>query len=71
MIDNIVNRNLRRILVEKDMKHREVADRIGVSEQTFSHMVTGRRKIYADEVIPLALALNVPMEELFRMPAAE
>lgn len=71
MIDRIVNRNLRRILVEKDRKHREVAERIGVYEQTFSHMVTGRRKIYEDEVIPLALALNVPVEELFRMPAAE
>lgn len=40
-------------------------------KDTFSRIINCRRPVYADEVIPLARALNVSVEELFREPVEE
>lgn len=48
--------------------HKEVAEQMGISPQCFSNIVRCKRQVYADEVIPLARALNVSVEELFREP---
>ena len=47
------------------IKKKVIADRIGVSEQTFSAMLAGRRKISADEFFNLCLALGVSPNELY------
>lgn len=47
------------------IKKKVIADRIGVSEQTFSAMLAGRRKISADEFFNLCLALNTSPNELY------
>lgn len=67
----VVNRNLRRILKSEDKKSTAVAERAGMRKDTFSRIINCRRPVYADEVIPLARALNVSVEELFREPVEE
>lgn len=64
----LVNKNILRILKERKIKAKTVADGSGISVAVFSNIVRCKRKVYADEVIPLARALNVSVEELFREP---
>ena len=48
------------------MRQKDAADRAGMSEGVFSNIVRCRRKVYADEVITIARAIGVSIEELFR-----
>lgn len=62
----VVNKNIQRIIQETGQKQGDVADRAGIPRAVFSNIVRCERKVYADEVIPLAAALQVPIEELFK-----
>lgn len=62
----VVNQNIRRIILKTGLKQGEVADRAGIPRAVFSNIVRCERRVYADEVIPLAAALQVPIEELFK-----
>lgn len=58
--------------VEKSgLKQKVIAERIGVSEQTFSAMLSGRRKIYADEFFNLCIVLGVMPNDLYGFNAAQ
>lgn len=48
-----------------DKKSSAVADRAGMRRDIFSRIVNCKRRVYADEVIPIAAALGVPVEKLF------
>lgn len=62
----VVNKNVVRILREKGIPQKDAANSAGMSEGVFSNIVRCRRKVYADEVIPIARAIGVSIEELFR-----
>lgn len=62
----VVNRNIKRILEKEDKKPTAVADRAGIRRDIFSRIINCKRPVYADEVIPIAFAIGVPIEELFR-----
>lgn len=47
------------IIERSGIKQKAIAERIGVSEQTFSAMVSGRRKISAEEFYGICLAVNI------------
>ena len=47
------------------MKQKAIAERIGVSEQTFSAMLAGRRKINVDEFFGICLVLGVAPDDLY------
>lgn len=66
MEKNVVNRNIRRIIRETGQKQGDVADRAGIPKAVFSNIVRCERKVYADEVIPIAAALQVSIEDLFQ-----
>lgn len=66
MKEYVVNQNIRRIIRKKGLAAHKVAEAAGISEAVFSNIVRCERKVYADEVIPLAAALQVPIEELFK-----
>lgn len=66
MEEYVVNKNIRRIIRQTGRKQNEVAEAAGISESVFSNIVRCERKVYADEVIPLAAALQVSIEELFK-----
>lgn len=61
-----VNRNIQRIIREKGLEARKVAGSAGISEAELSNIVRHKRKVYADEVIPIAAALQVSIEDLFQ-----
>lgn len=62
-----VNRNIKRIIDKEDKRSGAVADKAGIRRDVFSRITHCKRPVYADEVIPIATALQVPIEELFRM----
>lgn len=58
--------------VEKSgFKQKVIAERIGVSEQTFCAMLSGKRKIYVDEFFSLCLVLGVAPNELYGFSTSE
>lgn len=61
----VVNKNIRRIMVAQDKKASAVADRAGIRRDVFSRIMNCKRPVYADEVIPIATAMGVTVEELF------
>ena len=60
-----IQENIQAILREKGLRQRDAAARAGMSPAVLSNIARGRRKVYADEVEPLARALGVSTEELF------
>ena len=62
----VVNRNIKKILDAEDKRPSAVADRAGIRRDIFSRIVHCKRPVYADEVIPIARAIGVSIEELFR-----
>ena len=47
------------------IKKKFLSNEIGVSEQTMSAMLSGRRKINADEFYKICVALNMTPNELY------
>lgn len=48
---------------EKGLKQNKIAQKAGYSENKFSAMMTGKRKIYADDLVSICKVLNVSPEE--------
>lgn len=62
----VVNKNVKRIIDDADKRPSAVADKAGIRRDIFSRIINCRRPVYADEVIPIATALQVSVEELFK-----
>lgn len=62
----LVQKNIRRIIVEKALLKKGVAKRAGFSQQQFSDIVCGRKTIKADMIPMIAFALGVQIDELFK-----
>lgn len=70
-----VEGNLRRIIDEKGIKQRHLAEKAGIPEKTLSAMLNGRREIHHYErnitnpcpvtMAKLSRALNVPVSYFF------
>ena len=52
-------------LVIAGLKQKYLADKIGVSEQVLTAMLSGRKKISADKFYDICLALNMTPSELY------
>lgn len=65
--DNTVNRRLKELLRLKKMKQTVAAERSGIAYQSLHRAVNGRRPVYADELLPLAKALGVEVDELLAL----
>ena len=61
-----VQRNVKRIIEEKGLLKKGVAKRAGMTSQSLSDIIAGRKVIRADMVPVLANALSVDVMELFR-----
>lgn len=64
--DYTINENISKIMKERDKKSGAVADRAGIRRDTFSHILHSRRPIYGDELVPIVMALGVPLEDVMR-----
>lgn len=68
MCKSIIAMNTKRIIAERGLKQRAVAEQAGFSEKQFSALMTGRRIIKDVDVVAIANALNVTPNELFAPP---
>ena len=59
-----INENVSRIIQENDKKPSAVADKAGIRRDTFSRILHSKRPIYADELVPITMALGVSLEEV-------
>lgn len=65
--DDVIE-NIRSIITEKGMKQVVVAERAGFTASEFSNMMNERRKLLRVEHLkPIADALGVEMNELFKV----
>lgn len=62
----VVNRNIRRIVKEKHLRPCQVEDAAGIKRGVVSRIIAGKRKVYADEVVSIAMALGVEIDALFK-----
>ncbi len=58
--------NIQRIISEKGLKQGAVAERANISPNAFSAMVRGRRLIKPCDVLDIASALGVTVNELYQ-----
>lgn len=65
MIQTAIADNTRRIITERGLKNRAVAERAGFSENQFSAILNKRRVVRDIDVIAIARALGVTPNELF------
>ena len=57
-----VYKKVRSYIEENGYKQLVVAQRAGISKVTFNAMMNGKRKMYADDLRAICLALNVSPE---------
>lgn len=62
---DIVIQNIRRIMQEKGLKQKYVADKSEFTEQEFSNMLNGRKRIDVSYISRICFALDVQPNELF------
>lgn len=55
----------KKIIFEKGLKKKHVADYIGMTPQQFSDLLSHRRNLRESDVIPLCNALGVSPNELY------
>ena len=60
--------NIRRILDERGIRHGKVADNLGMSRQSFSFMMAGRKIIRAEYIPIIAKTLDCTYNDIFRIP---
>ena len=66
----VVNRNIRRIVRGKHLRPCQVEDAAGIKRGVVSRIIAGKRKVYADKVVPIAMALGVEIDALFKEVSA-
>lgn len=57
--------NIRRILEEKGIKQKKLAQKANITENTLSAMLNGRRTIHHSELINICLALDVTPNDIY------
>ena len=62
---------LKKILEEKGMSQRELADKVGITEVSLSRYISGGRTPKAPVAMCIARALGVDVEELFECDSIE
>lgn len=60
-----VPENIRRVIEQKRLTQREIADQTGFSAQQFSDMLNGRKIIKPCDLSRISAALGVDVSELF------
>ncbi|MBQ3271692.1 MAG: helix-turn-helix transcriptional regulator [Solobacterium sp.] len=63
--------NLQRIISEKGFKQIAVAEKAGMTGLDLTNIIKGRKIVTACDVMPLAMALGVDANALFRIEGEE
>lgn len=59
-----INEQIKSFIDEKGFKQGAIAKKAGYPEKMFSAMMTGKRKLYAEDIAPIAKALDVEPNDL-------
>ena len=62
----ILANNIKRMMRDRGLKQRFIAERAGFEENTFSNMLNGRKIIRAEYIPLIANALGVTANDLFK-----
>lgn len=65
MYKSIIAENTKRIIADKGLKHKAVAERAGFTDKQFSALMNNRRIIKDMDVVAIANALEVTPNDLF------
>lgn len=65
MANSVINKRIEEIIKEKGLKKKIVAEKIGLDAMQFSALLSGRRTIKDSDIVLLAKALDVNVNELF------
>lgn len=68
---NVIAENTQRILKERGLKQGAFAEKAGYTVQQFSRILTGRARIYWDDVLRIANALGVTPNDLYGIEGGE
>lgn len=60
--------NTKKLIQNKGLKQKCVAEKAGYNPKKFSDMLNGRKIITADDVLPIAEALEVTANDLLKRP---
>lgn len=63
-MDLVVN-NIKRIIAERGLKQKHVAEKSGFTEQEFSNMMNGRKRIDTSYIPCICFALGAQPNDLF------
>ncbi len=65
-IQLVLSMNIRKLIKEKGLKQKAIAEQCGIDEKVFSNMLCNRQEIRT-EILPLiAKALEISINDLFR-----
>lgn len=59
------NKKFRKLLRERNMKHKALAERLGVSVRTVEHWISGRNRPSMQYVIAMAKLFDMSIESLY------
>lgn len=59
-------KNIKHLLIDKDVSQRDLADAAGVSEHMISKVISGAKKPPFDVVVAIANKLGVTVDELIK-----
>lgn len=62
----MVRENVKEYMAEKGIKQKSIAEKIGMNPNSFSAMLSGKRKLYVDEYIVICKALEVDPAQLLK-----
>lgn len=66
MYDTVVGKNIKRIIKERELKQKYIAEKCGYSPNKFSNMVNGYVSIKDVDIIKIKKVLNVDYNDLFQ-----
>lgn len=64
----MVNDNIKAAIEASGIKQKFIADKVGITENMLSAIITGRRKISADEFFRISDVLGMEAKDLFNYP---
>lgn len=69
--DYQINQRLRSFLDKNDKKPSALADKAGIRRDTFSAILSSRRPVYAEEIVPICKAAGCSVDYLLGLDTAQ
>lgn len=69
--NSVIPEHLKKVLKTTGMKQVELAEAVGLSRQAVTDIMSGRRLVYASEILTFAKALGVTPNHLFGIDDSE